>query len=148
MADPDLDRDIAAQIFGAAARHAHGWQLTALEKAAAIADLRQAAAGRADLLGEHAGVALGFGEGRPDAARYRQVAELCLAAGADKALMECWIKGRAAAGGHQGCSIEDEPSARGLIPPSPQPRIPPTRHSAAIGQFYSPVGGSRRMLMH
>ncbi len=92
MADLDLDRDIAAQIFGAAARHAHGWQLTAEEKAAAIADLRQAAAGRADLLGEHAGVALGFGEGRPDAARYRQVAELCLAAGADQALMECWIK--------------------------------------------------------
>jgi hypothetical protein len=92
MEDPDLDRAIATQIFAVAARHAHGQQLTAREEAVAIADLRQAAAGRADLLGEHAGVALGFGESRPDAARYRQVAELCLAAGADQALMECWIK--------------------------------------------------------
>ena len=58
----------------------------------AVAELAEAAAGRADLLAERAGTALGFGEGRPDAARYRQIAELCIAAGADPALIERWIK--------------------------------------------------------
>ena len=42
--------------------------------------------------GERAGTALGFGEGRPDAGRYQQIAELCIAAGADQALIERWIK--------------------------------------------------------
>jgi hypothetical protein len=90
--DPALDRALARQIAGAVARHVHGCRLTALERIAAITDLQQAAAGRADLLGEHAGVALGLGEGRPDAARYRQIAELCIAAGADKNLMERWTR--------------------------------------------------------
>ena len=58
----------------------------------AVAELAEAAAGRGDLLAERAGTALGFGEGRPDAARYRQIAELCIAAGADPALIERWIK--------------------------------------------------------
>jgi hypothetical protein len=92
MSRPGPDRIIAAQIAGAAARHAQGWQLTAAEEAAAVAELAAAAAGRADLLAEHAGTALGFGEGRPDAARYRQIADLCIAAGADEALIGQWIR--------------------------------------------------------
>src|SRR6185437_6485138 len=72
-------------------RHAQGWRLTADEEARAIADLTEAAAGRADLLAERAGTALGFGEGRPDSARYEQIAELCIAAGADQALIEGWV---------------------------------------------------------
>jgi hypothetical protein len=91
MNSPDPDRLRYAQIAGAAARHAQGWRLTADEEARAIAELTGAAAGRADLLAERAGTALGFGEGRPDAARYRQIAELCIAAGADQALIERWI---------------------------------------------------------
>lgn len=91
MVPSDIDRTIAARI-AVAARHTPSRQLTAGEEDAAIDELRQAAAGRADLLGEHAGVALGFGEGRPDSARYRQIAELCIAAGADKTLMERWVK--------------------------------------------------------
>jgi hypothetical protein len=91
MAQSDIDRTIAVQI-AEAARRAPSRQLTVGEEAAAIDELRLAAAGRADLLGEHAGVALGFGEGRPDSARYRQIAELCIAAGADKRLMERWVK--------------------------------------------------------
>lgn len=91
MARPDPDRILAAQIAGAAARHALGWRLTAAEEDVAVTELRQAAAGRADLLSEHAGVALGIGEGRPDAARYRQIAELCIAAGADQTMIERWI---------------------------------------------------------
>jgi hypothetical protein len=92
MNSPDPDRLRYAQIAGAAARHAQGWRLTADEEAAAITELAEAAAGRADLLAERAGTALGFGEGRPDAARYQQIAELCIAAGADQALIERWIK--------------------------------------------------------
>src|SRR5689334_12517563 len=92
MTSPDPDRLRYAQIAGAVARHALGWRLTADEEAAAVAELAEAAAGRADLLAERAGTALGFGEGRPDAARYRQIAELCIAAGADPALIERWIK--------------------------------------------------------
>jgi hypothetical protein len=91
MNSPDPDRLCYAQIAGAAARHAQGWRLTADEEARAIAELTEAAAGRADLLAERAGTALGFGEGRPDAARYQQIAELCIAAGADQALIERWI---------------------------------------------------------
>jgi hypothetical protein len=92
MTSPDPDRLRYAQIAGAVARHALGWRLTADEEAVALAELTEAAAGRADLLAERAGTALGFGEGRPDAARYRQIAELCIAAGADQALIERWIK--------------------------------------------------------
>jgi hypothetical protein len=91
MSSPDPDRLRYAQIAGAAARHAQGWRLTASEEAAAIAELAEAAAGRGDLLAERAGTALGFGEGRPDAARYQQIAELCIAAGADQALIGHWI---------------------------------------------------------
>ena len=92
MNSPDPDRLRYAQIAGAAARHAQGWRLTADEEARAIAELTEAAGGRADLLAERAGTALGFGEGRSDAARYQQIAELCIAAGADQALIERWIK--------------------------------------------------------
>ena len=92
MTSPDPDRLRYAQIAGAVARHALGWRLTSDEEAVAVAELAEAAAGRADLLAERAGTALGFGEGRPDAARYRQIAELCIAAGADPALIERWIK--------------------------------------------------------
>jgi len=92
MTSPDPDRLRYAQIAGAAARHAQGWRLTADEEARAIAELTEAAGGRADLLAERAGTALGFGADRPDAARYRQIAELCISAGADQALIERWIK--------------------------------------------------------
>jgi hypothetical protein len=99
MSSPEPDRLLLAQIKGAAARHAQGWQLTGQEEAAAIAELTGAAAGRSDLLAEYAGTALGFGESQQDSARYRQIAELCIAAGADEALMQRWIEiGRQRAG--------------------------------------------------
>ena len=92
MSRPEPDRILLAQIKGAAARHAQGWQLTEQEEAAAIAELAGAAAGRSDLLAECAGTALGFGESQQDSVRYRQMAELCIAAGADEALMQRWIE--------------------------------------------------------
>ena len=91
MTGPDPDRIRYAQIAGTAARHALGWRLTGEEEAAAVAELAGAAAGRADLLAQCAGLALGFGEGSQDAARYRQMAELCILAGADETLIERWV---------------------------------------------------------
>jgi NAD(P)-dependent dehydrogenase (short-subunit alcohol dehydrogenase family) len=97
MTGPDPDRRRYAQIAGTAARHAQAW-LTAEQEAAAAAELAEAAAGRADLLAECAGTSLGFGEGKPDAARYRQMAQLCIAAGADETLIGNWVTvGRARA---------------------------------------------------
>jgi hypothetical protein len=83
---------LVAQIQGAAARHASGWRLTELEEAAAVAEVTEAAAGRPDLLAECAGTALGFGESQQDSDRYRKMAELCIAAGADEALISPWVE--------------------------------------------------------
>jgi hypothetical protein len=85
------DRLRYLEIAGAAARHAQGWRLTAEEQAGAVAEIRRAAAGRADLLAERAGTALGYAEAGCDAARCRQIAKLCIAAGADQALIERWV---------------------------------------------------------
>ena len=85
------DRLRYLEIAGAAARHAQGWRLTAEEEAAAIAEIRQAAAGRADLLAERARTALGYADAGCDAVRCRQIAKLCIAAGADQALIERWV---------------------------------------------------------
>jgi hypothetical protein len=85
------DRLRYLEIAEAAARHAHGWRLSAQEETAAIAEIRQTAAGRADLLAERAGTALGYADAGCDAARCRQIAKLCIAAGADQALIERWV---------------------------------------------------------
>ena len=69
-----------------------GWRLTADEEAATVAELKQAASGWAALLAECAGLALGYGEHQLDAARYRHIAELCVAAGVDQTLVEAWIE--------------------------------------------------------
>src|SRR5262252_5804749 len=88
-------------------------RLTADEEATAVAELKQAAAGWAALLAECAGLALGYGEHQPGAARYRHIAELCVAAGVDQALVEAWIEaGRqrastAAVTTHKACVLWD-----------------------------------------
>jgi hypothetical protein len=91
MAGPDPDHLRYAQIAAAAASYVQSGGSTAAEEAAAIAELAQAAAGRADLLAERAGTALGFSEGGLEAARNRQKAELCIAAGADETLIGHWV---------------------------------------------------------
>ena len=85
------DRLRYMDIAGAAAGHAHGWRLTAEQEAGAVAEIRRAAVGRADLLADRAGTALGYAEAGCDAARCRQIAKLCIAAGADQALIERWV---------------------------------------------------------
>ena len=52
------------------------------------------AGGRADLLAECAGIALGTSEGTLEGFRHHrvEVAELCIAAGADETLIGPWIE--------------------------------------------------------
>ena len=97
-----------AQIAGAAARHVQDWRFTAEDEAAAMAELTLAAAGRTDLLAERAGTALGFSEGGLEPARNRQIAELCIAAGADQTLIERWI----AVGRELAARVRATPSCR------------------------------------
>jgi len=107
------DRLLVTPIVAPAAPSAPGWRLTADEEATAVAELKQAAAGWAALVAECAGLALGYGEHQPGAARYRHMAELCVAAGVDQTLVEAWIEvGRqrasaAAVTTHKACVLWD-----------------------------------------
>jgi hypothetical protein len=91
MTSPGRDRLLYGRIVSIAARHAPAWRSGGKENAAAIAELAKVADRRADLLAKCAGLALGYGESQPEAAHYRQMAELCIAAGADKTLIQRWI---------------------------------------------------------
>jgi hypothetical protein len=80
------------QDTGPAAGSAQNWPLTAQQEATAVAELNQAAGGWAALLAECAGLALGYGDHQFDAPRYRQIADLCIAAGVDDTLIESWVE--------------------------------------------------------
>ena len=77
---PDPDRLLVARLSGIAARHARRGGPTD----EAVAELREVAKSRADLLADVAGTALGAADahGWPEA-HHRQ-AELCILAGADE----------------------------------------------------------------
>src|SRR5207247_10593397 len=90
----------AAGTTGGGRRLARARPLTDAEQREAAATLSQVAKGRADLLAESAGLAIGAHEGSPDEARYLQAAQLCIDAGADSSLIPQWIEaGRRRAGG-------------------------------------------------
>jgi hypothetical protein len=72
-------------------RHASGGPLTGEREAAALAELAEVADGRVDLLAQHAGLVLGFREDDIDADLYRQIAQLCISAGADMSDIDGWI---------------------------------------------------------
>jgi hypothetical protein len=61
--EPVPDRILVAQLTGEAKHHARWRGLTEAEEAPAVADLRELAAGRADLLAEVAGILEGASEG-------------------------------------------------------------------------------------
>jgi len=88
---PQADRITIAQLHGTAKRHARWRELTEDEAAAAVGELRELAAGRADLLAEVAGVMEGFGEGQLDELMARQAAGLCRDAGADPDPAGEWV---------------------------------------------------------
>ena len=89
---PERDRLQVSEIQAEARLHASRRELTPDEHAAAVAALRELAAGRADLLAEVAAIMLGASEGEQDEPLMRQAAELCRAAGADEALIPGWIE--------------------------------------------------------
>jgi hypothetical protein len=66
MSEPAADGILVAQLHGTARRHADRWwggrELTEAGHDAAVAELRELAAGRADLLAHVAGILLGTGE--------------------------------------------------------------------------------------
>ena len=86
---PAADGLLVAQLTGTA-RHARWRDLTQDEQAAAVRELRDLAAGRADLLAQVAGIFEGASEGRHDEPLARQAATLCRLAGADVALIPKW----------------------------------------------------------
>ena len=88
---PEADRLLVARLMGAAKHHARWRELTADEDAAAVAALRELAAGRADLLAEAAGILEGFAEGELSEPLDRQAADVCRRAGADPEAIPAWI---------------------------------------------------------
>ena len=99
MASSKRDKALLAEITGVARRLARGRQLSEAEQQEAAATLSQVARGRADLLAESAGLAIGTHEGGRDEARHLQAAQLCIDAGADLSLIPHWVEeGRRRAG--------------------------------------------------
>jgi hypothetical protein len=92
MAATEPDRITVSRITGAAHRHARLRPLTEAEYRQAVTELNEAAAGRADLLAQYAGVTVGFHEGEPDEALHLQAAQLCIDAGADTHQIPRWIE--------------------------------------------------------
>ncbi len=88
---PGRDRLLVAEITGEARRGAKWRPLTGEEEAAALAELRALAGGRADLLAEVAGIFEGTSEGELDEPLARSAARLCRKAGADEALIPYWV---------------------------------------------------------
>jgi hypothetical protein len=91
MADLARDRLLVAELTGEARHRARWRELTEDEHAAAVAELRQLAGGRADLLAEVAGIFEGTSEGELDEPLARQAAQLCRDAGADAEAIPAWI---------------------------------------------------------
>jgi hypothetical protein len=88
----DRDRLTSARIAAITRRHSRGRPLTGIEEAAALAELAEVADGRVDLLAEEAGLAIGFYDQDADAPVYLQIAQLCIKAGADTAVISRWIE--------------------------------------------------------
>jgi hypothetical protein len=80
------DRTTLARLAAAALRHARWMELTADEATAALAELRELASGRADLLAEAAEIFLGAYQSELDKPHTRRAAQLCVAAKADRTL--------------------------------------------------------------
>lgn len=89
---PQVDRILVAQLTGTARHHARWRELAAAEEAAAAAELRALAAGRADLLAEVAGILEGASDGELDEPLARQAAALCRLAGADPGAIPAWAE--------------------------------------------------------
>jgi hypothetical protein len=85
------DQLLSARIAGVCAHLCASGQVGDLD--AAVAELRELAGERQDLLAEHAGLALGWAEAVEPvlAYRFRVEADLCIVAGADPERIRQWI---------------------------------------------------------
>jgi hypothetical protein len=88
----EADRLLTARLMGVAKRHAHWREPTQDETDAAVAELREVAGDRPDLLAEVAGTLLGASEGEPHEPRSKAAAGFCTAAGADESLIPGWVE--------------------------------------------------------
>ena len=88
---PQADRILVAQLTGEARHRAKWRELTGDEEAEALAELRELAGGRADLLAEVAGIFEGASEGELDEPLARCAARPCRLAGADPEAIPAWI---------------------------------------------------------
>src|SRR5512140_3601026 len=88
---PQADRLLVAEIYGEARRRARWRDLSSDEEAAAVAELRELAGGRLDLLAEVAGIFEGASEGQLDEPLARCAADLCRKAGAGETLIPQWV---------------------------------------------------------
>jgi hypothetical protein len=86
----DRDQLTVARLTGAAQRHAPRRAPTGEETAAAVAELREIAGGRGDLLSEAAGLLTGYYRGTAEEMRAGTAARYCRAAGADAGLIPRW----------------------------------------------------------
>jgi hypothetical protein len=86
------DRLLVAELHGEAQHYARWEPLPETEHAAAVAAVRELAAGRADLLAHVAGILEGASEGEPDEPRARQAARMCRDAGADPEAIPAWVE--------------------------------------------------------
>jgi hypothetical protein len=84
-------RILSAEIAGLVARHSRVSRLTATERATALLELTDLAAGRADLLARCAGLAVGIHQGGLDEDRHLRAAQLCIEADADTGLIPRWV---------------------------------------------------------
>jgi hypothetical protein len=107
---PAPDRILVAQLMGAARHHARWRKLTGDEEAAAVAELREIAGGRADLLAEVAGILEGVSEGELDEPLAHQAAGLCREAGADPEAIPAWVE----EGRRRAASARQPPFSGGL----------------------------------
>ncbi len=134
---PDRDRLLAARLTGIAQRNARWGALTDDEKTARAAELREVADGRADLLAETAGLALGTTEGKGEEyrAQGQAIAELCRMAGADEDLIPAWTL----EGQRRATAVQKRPFSR---PPSGGNAARPEtyRSSAQQPRRESPTG--------
>jgi hypothetical protein len=103
----ELDQLIVARLTGAAWRHASGWEPAQAEIADAVAELREIAGHRGDLLAEVAGLLIGYYRRTAEEPKARAAAYYCITAGAGLELIPRWIE--------VGCS---RAAAARLIPPA------------------------------
>jgi hypothetical protein len=86
------DHAVLAQLAGTSGRHARRPALTPDQHHAAVTELADLAAGRADLLAQCAGLGVGAHAGEPDEALYLRAAQLCIDAGADQSQIPRWTR--------------------------------------------------------